>query len=121
MVHILFLAHGAPGNLFNMGRRMIGLQKGARLAEIRLYDIRVPDDEKEWWLDRLGAKPSHDSPGNPLGEAAKYAESVGLLLGYEPVEGDVGKLGPKEAFNPYVYCVVIGVKKDALIRGAEII
>jgi len=121
MVHILFVAHGAPGNLIPFEHRIMGLQKGARLAEIRLYDLRVPDDRSQWWLERLGARPSHNSPGNPLGKAQRLGRWIGRILGYSPVHSDVGKLGPRESFNPYVYVAVIGVKPDPLMKGAEIV
>ena len=121
MVHILFLAHGAPGNLFSMERRLIGLQRGARLAEIRLYDLRVPDEKQDWWITRLCRDPGHYSPENPLGKVRWILKMIGALLGYKPRESSTSRLGWKESFNPWVYVAVIGVKKDALIRGAEII
>lgn len=120
-MHILLLAHGHPGNLRNFQDRVQALQKGCRLAEIRLYDLRVEEDELGAWLSRLSSGPSHASPGDPLKRFKRLLTPVARLLGYKSMRTETKRLGPEDGVNPYVYTAVIGVRKDAHVDGVEIV
>jgi len=120
-MHILLLAHGHPGNLVNFEDRIQALQEGARLAEVRLYDLRVEEGELDAWLNRLGNAPAHASPGNPVKRLKLLLTPVAVVLGFKPMRTETKRLGPKEGVNPYVYTAIIGVRKDPFAGGIEIV
>lgn len=120
-MHILLLAHGHPGNLVNFEDRVQALQKGARLAEVRLYDLRVDEDELDAWLTRLGNAPGHVSHGNPLRRLKRLLTPVAAVLGFKPMRTETKRLGPREGVNPYVYTAIIGVRRDPFAGGIEIV
>jgi len=104
MAHILFLVHGSPANVDYLVQTLEGKMKYARLREVKLFDLSVPEEEVPKWIQIL----KEDVPQGSL--IRKLLSPFLRLLGYKPVRDPF----PRAFRSPdtWVHIVILGVKKD---------
>ena len=120
IMHLLFLANGHPRNLEWFEAEINRMQpEGARLREIRLYDLSIPEERLEEFIEALTSNPKHSVPH--LTKLARFFKLLAPFLGYKPININLSK----RRFKPrvkYVKTVIIGVKPDPRNeKGEEVI
>ncbi|RLC86238.1 MAG: hypothetical protein DRJ03_09340 [Chloroflexi bacterium] len=119
-MHLLFLANGHPQNLEWFEAEINRMQpEGARLREIRLYDLSLPEERLEEFIEALTSNPKHSVPH--LTKLARFFKLLAPFLGYKPININLSKKRYKPRVG-YVKTVIIGVKPDPKnLKGEEII
>lgn len=114
---MLFLANGHGRNLDMFEASINAMQpQGARLREIRIYDLSLPEERFYEFVKTITCNQKHSR--KQLSRLQRFGRFIGLLLGYKPVALDLSRF-PDEPENRLVKTVIIGTKPDPRKESGE--
>jgi len=119
-VHLVFLARGNRINLQYFESEISAMQpEGARLHEIKFYELAIPEDQLQEFVTAITANPPHSA--KRIKSLNRIAKLAALMLGLTPLPKNI-KTDINEPRVGYVKTVIVGIRPDVKDKeGKEMI